>query len=576
MNTRWTVRVADKIAKFAITVGGIGTILAVSGVFLFLVAVVIPIFIPGDAEETGSFAHIGTSDDKRAVHMAVDEYRVMGWTLLRDGSVRVFRLDNGEVLDVVQAVDGDSLSAWSFSIQGDGLVLGFLDGSIRLGEIGFFTDYPPENQLPTEIQQLETGGALTVGNTVVEKTPDGQYRRQRLEIDINAPSPSVTDTSIVLLDSYEDEDGSVVCAYSADGLIHLNIVERFENLLTGDVEYELRGTTICAAPEGVEPHSLVVSETGTTVFLLQKNGDLSAYDTRDFNSPKLLGRKNLTDGKTPITVFEPLLGGTTFLTGDNKGQVNAWFQHQPDDETDGLFAFSPAHRLGDVDAAVTAITPSPRSRVFAVGYDTGRIIVYQATSEAEVIEIQVPDGEPIEMLCIAPKNDGIVALTRSGLKHWTIDQKHPEVTLKSLFLPVWYEGYDEAAHVWQSSSGTDDFEPKFGLWPLIFGTLKATFYSMLFGVPLALLAAIFTSEFMSPAVKPRIKTLIESMASLPSVVLGFLAALVFAPLVQRVVPSAMVGFIIIPGSFLSAAYLWQLLPQDLSLRLISASDSIVR
>ena len=50
--------------------------------------------------------------------------------------------------------------------------------------------------------------------------------------------------------------------------------------------------------------------------------------------------------------------------------------------------------------------------------------------------------------------------------------------------------------MWQSSSGTDDFEPKLGLWPLVFGTLKATFYSMLFGVPLALLAAIYTSEFL--------------------------------------------------------------------------------
>ena len=34
--------------------------------------------------------------------------------------------------------------------------------------------------------------------------------------------------------------------------------------------------------------------------------------------------------------------------------------------------------------------------------------------------------------------------------------------------------------------------------PLIFGTLKATFYSLLFGVPIALLAAIYTSEFLHP------------------------------------------------------------------------------
>ena len=49
---------------------------------------------------------------------------------------------------------------------------------------------------------------------------------------------------------------------------------------------------------------------------------------------------------------------------------------------------------------------------------------------------------------------------------------------------------------------------------------------------IALLAAIFSSEFLAPALRTRVKTLIEFMASLPSVVLGFLAALVFAPFVQ--------------------------------------------
>ena len=72
-------------------------------------------------------------------------------------------------------------------------------------------------------------------------------------------------------------------------------------------------------------------------------------------------------------------------------------------------------------------------------------------------------------------------------------------------------------------------EMKLGLWPLIFGTLKATFYSMLFGAPLALLAAVYTSEFLSKRTRSRIKPAVEMMASLPSVVLGFLAALVFAP-----------------------------------------------
>src|SRR6185436_17420255 len=109
--------------------------------------------------------------------------------------------------------------------------------------------------------------------------------------------------------------------------------------------------------------------------------------------------------------------------------------------------------------------------------------------------------------------------------------------------------------------GTDDFEPKYGLMPLVFGTLKATFYSMLFGVPLALLAAIFSSEFLSPRVRVPVKSLIEIMAGLPSVVLGFLAAIIIAPFVQHVVPQTLAAFATIPFALLLGSRLWQLLPQ---------------
>jgi phosphate transport system permease protein len=64
---------------------------------------------------------------------------------------------------------------------------------------------------------------------------------------------------------------------------------------------------------------------------------------------------------------------------------------------------------------------------------------------------------------------------------------HPETTLRSIFGKLWYEGYPEPSFTWQSSSGTDVFEPKYSLIPLIFGTIKATVYALLFAVPIALL-----------------------------------------------------------------------------------------
>jgi phosphate transport system permease protein len=202
----------------------------------------------------------------------------------------------------------------------------------------------------------------------------------------------------------------------------------------------------------------------------------------------------------------------------------------------------------------------------AVGYADGRIRLFQVTSGARMVETTADPGEPVIGLHITAKNDGLLALTPKNLWHWDLEMGHPEATLRALFTPVWYESYEKPAHVWQSSSATDDFEPKFGLWPLVFGTLKATLYSMLFGAPIALLAAIFSSEFLAPAVRTRLKTIIEFMASLPSVVLGFLAALVFAPFVQDIVPVMLTSFVTIPGTILIGAYVWQLLPHHFTLR----------
>jgi phosphate transport system permease protein len=217
--------------------------------------------------------------------------------------------------------------------------------------------------------------------------------------------------------------------------------------------------------------------------------------------------------------------------------------------------------MGSAGAAVTSMASSTRGRIVAVGHQDGTLRVFYVTTERLLAEDRIRSGEPLAAIRVTPKNDGILAVADSGVYRWAFNPKHPEASIKALFLPVWYEGYSSPETVWQSSAATDDFEPKLGLWPLIFGTLKATFYSMIFGAPLALLAAVFTSEFLAPRLKSRVKPTIELMASLPSVVLGFLAGLVFAPFIEDFIPHALVGFFTVPLAFLVGAYLWQMLPQ---------------
>ena len=83
----------------------------------------------------------------------------------------------------------------------------------------------------------------------------------------------------------------------------------------------------------------------------------------------------------------------------------------------------------------------------------------------------------------------------------------------------------------------------------------------------ALPTAIYTSEFLHRRTRARIKPVIEMMASLPSVVLGFLAALVIAPIVERFVPGVLFSFLTVPLAVLFGAYLWRLVPRSSALRL---------
>src|SRR5690606_37918232 len=118
------------------------------------------------------------------------------------------------------------------------------------------------------------------------------------------------------------------------------------------------------------------------------------------------------------------------------------------------------------------------------------------------------------------------------LHRYAMDDPHPEAGWNAYFANVWYEGATEPSLTWQSTGGTDDFEPKLSLRPLIHGTLKGTLWAMIFAVPIALLAAIYTAQFLRPEIKRVVKPMMEIMASLPSVVLGFLAALWLAPLLS--------------------------------------------
>ena len=117
---------------------------------------------------------------------------------------------------------------------------------------------------------------------------------------------------------------------------------------------------------------------------------------------------------------------------------------------------------------------------------------------------------------------------KEALPVLTSPEVKEEVNLSESFLPQRYTPDSPPDFIWQPVSE----RPKYSIIPLIVGTLKATFIALLFAAPLAVAAAIFTSEFAPNCVKEIIKPLIELLAGIPSVVLGFFALIVLASIIQ--------------------------------------------
>ncbi len=87
-----------------------------------------------------------------------------------------------------------------------------------------------------------------------------------------------------------------------------------------------------------------------------------------------------------------------------------------------------------------------------------------------------------------------------------------------IFGTEWYPTYDP---------------PSYGIWPLIVGSLIVTIFSCLLAVPLGVLSAVYVSEIAPASVKDIVKSIIELLAGLPSVVLGFFGMVVVAPFLQE-------------------------------------------
>jgi len=83
---------------------------------------------------------------------------------------------------------------------------------------------------------------------------------------------------------------------------------------------------------------------------------------------------------------------------------------------------------------------------------------------------------------------------------------------------------------WQPNSE----HPRYGIYPIIIGTVKTTLVALLIGAPLAILCALYTAFFAPKRLREILKPVLEILAGFPSVVIGFFCLMTVATVVQSV------------------------------------------
>lgn len=591
--TSWATKFVDRLAGWLITLGGIGTICAVVGVCVFLVWVVLPLFKPArlipihfvaqSANESsgGSVAPSGNQTvpfDAKLLAVGLDETMTIIWSVDEDGNLIVQQFADQDVLFKKDLSSHGRPRTLAVDTRSGYIAFGYDQGRIQFTRVHVAVTPAQIEDVPIDIREQVTGKppykALS-GDGACWFAQFGNIYRLEVRVE-EEPDVTVGEAAVDRLAFSLRAEVRNIAALTADGILHIGRTDKKVNFLTGEESVRFTGGALNLQDAGISaiPDFLQISGVADSTYLIWRNGRTLRLDTRDLTNPRIAEEVSLlSPGEGEISAVSFLIGKMTLIVGSTTGTVSAWFPIKPAhaETADGVHLVR-AHTYRPGQGAVVALGVSHRSRLFAALFADGTVRVYHATTEQVVTEGCISEVVPVagqELrdlpatgIALAPKDDGVFAVLGGHPSLWRLVAPHAGVTWKSVFGKVWYEGYEKPAFVWQSSGGTDDFEPKYSLVPLIFGTLKATVFAMLFAVPIAFLAAIYTSEILPREVRSVVKPTIELMAGLPSVVLGFLAALVFAPWVESRLLQVLSLFYVIPFTLLLGGHLTNLCPHS--------------
>ncbi len=533
MRTRRKFRAwKDRFARRAIALGGLSVIVAITLIFFYLLYEVMPLFKSASIEQESSFELPESVRADKILTMFTEEQNEIAALLTESGKLLFINAQNGQPVSEQQLPLMDAaISSIKVKTPGDDtLLLGLNNGQALAVATTFKVDFDAQGQrlgVKPQVTQLFNGKPLQL---------DSQQRPLHYITQQTAP------------------DGVLLAGLVDKGEVVMVLLRQRSNFITGEVQETLEPIVF---PSTSLYQRVLIAPDHHYIFALRSSGHLDVYDSRDLQNIQLSHTLALVKPGQQVTQMIFQLAQQSLLIGDSQGQITQYFMVRDEHNQQQL---TKIRTLKLADAPIKVLEAEQRRKGFVAVDSRGRVGLFNTTAEKTAIDQPLLDAEPL-LAALAPRASMLLMQDAQGVFHrYAIDNPHPETSLKSLWGKVWYEGYSEPQYTWQSSSASNEFEPKFSLTPHAFGTLKAAFYAMLLSVPLAVCGAMYTAYFMAPAVRRKIKPVIELMEALPTVILGFFAGLFLAPFMETHLPGVFAVLLIIPLGIVTFAFTWAQLP----------------
>lgn len=508
----WT----NLLTRYTVGVGGGAVIGAITLIFAYLLWVVAPILLPAEIEDPAEY----DLSDRPTTLIDVSENGEVIFRASADGFIEFFSIEDGRVLRAYNL---------NKSIKSARRVSPLVDTYALLDN---------KNNL------------LFVRAEYIVNFVNGE-RQLSPKLSFPFSNRSIPLGKVAYLDTQLVDDELVIAAVNNNELT----LTKYKNTETG---FPLSKPSKISVLSSVVAEHVFLGPRNQWIYLIDKNGSVDVLSIKSLKGVTRLYEGSLAISDSKMTAVTPLLGRYSLVVGDDKGQLVQWSALVSANET----RMVPV-RSFNVGESVAQLITEPRRKGFLSLSENGTLALMYPTS-GRLLDSHASGIKPGLPMAVSPRSNLLIAAKADGrAQTFGLDNKHPEISWSALWGKVWYEGYDEPIYSWQSSSADNDFEPKFSLAPLAFGTIKAAFYALLFAVPIAVMGAIYTAYFMAPSMRAIVKPGIEIMAALPTVILGFLGGLWLAPIIEANLSSVLSIFVFLPVVLFLFALAWSSLPDKL-------------